>query len=138
MRLLKYSALALAALGSSACYRATAETGRPAGTTVASQTVAFYFWGLTPEREVSVAAQCPRGVSRVETLATFGNGLVSFVTLGIYNPRTVLVTCASGSASLGGRVLEVAAGADAAARRAAITAAAHESQRTGEPVFVRF
>mgnify|MGYP002778166612 CR=1 FL=1 len=138
MRLLKYSALALAALGSSACYHATIETGRAAGTTVVSRpwTNTFIF-GLVEAQPIDVRAQCPRGIARVETQLSVVNALASIVTLGLYTPRTVTVTCASGTASAGARVLDVA-GTDVPAQMVALEAAAAESARTGAPVFVRF
>lgn len=138
MRLLTLSALALAALGSTACYHATVETGRPAGTTVVSRpwTNTFIF-GLVEAQPIDVRAQCPRGVARVETQMSVVNALATIVTFGLYTPRTVTVTCASGSASLGARVLEVA-GTDVPAQMRALEAAAEESARLGAPVFVRF
>jgi hypothetical protein len=138
MRTLRLAALALAAIVSTGCYHAVIETGRPAGTTVVSRpwTPTFIF-GLVAAPEINVAAQCPRGIARVDTQMSFVNGLASFITLGIYTPRTVTVTCASGTASLPGRVIEVAS-TDQAARGAALDAAARLSNETGAPVFVKF
>ncbi|MDF1504833.1 hypothetical protein [Roseisolibacter sp. H3M3-2] len=138
MRTLRLAALALAAVASTGCYHAVVETGRPAGSTVVSRpwTPTFVF-GLVAAPEINVAAQCPRGIAKVETQMSFVNGLASFVTLGIYTPRTVTVTCAGGTAALPGRTIEVAT-QDLAARAAALTDAARESERSGEPVFVQF
>ena len=67
---------ALALFWSTACYHAIVETGRPAGTTVVSKPwVATWIFGLVPAQEISVAAECPNGIARVETQQTFVNGL---------------------------------------------------------------
>lgn len=41
---------------------------------------------------------CPEGVSSVETLHTFGDSFLGCLTLQIYTPNTVRVTCQSGAA----------------------------------------
>ena len=63
------------------CYRITVTHGpQPAAS---SATVVEFPWqhswvfGLVPPAEVSVAQQCPAGVSRVETRVSFLNGLAS-------------------------------------------------------------
>lgn len=138
MRLLRITSLALAALASSGCYHAVVETGRPAGGTIVSRPwTPTFLWGLVAAPEINVASQCPRGIAKVETQLSFVNALATIVTLGIYTPRTVTVTCASGSASTGGRVIEVA-GTDLQARLTAMNAATATAVRTGEPVFVQF
>ncbi len=138
MRLTKTLVLALATVASTGCYHAVVETGRPAGGTIVSRPwTPTFLWGLVAAPEINVAAQCPRGIARVDTELSFVNALATIVTFGIYSPRSVTVTCASGSASLNGRVIEVA-GTDINARLAAMNAATEASVRTGEPVFVRF
>ena len=46
---------------------------------------------------VEVAAQCRYGVAKVKTQISFLNGLVGSLTLGIYSPMTIQVTCAQAS-----------------------------------------
>ena len=41
---------------------------------------------------------CPEGVQSVETVHTFGDQFLGCLTIGIYTPNTVRVTCASGAA----------------------------------------
>lgn len=41
---------------------------------------------------------CPEGVQSVETIHTFGDGFLGCLTVGIYTPNTVRVTCAAGAA----------------------------------------
>lgn len=55
----------------------------------------FFLWGLAGHADVDVRKVCSGAdVAEVQTSETFLNGLVSGVTLGIYAPRTVSVTCA--------------------------------------------
>ena len=55
----------------------------------------FFFWGLTPEaNEVNVDDICAgSGVRQMQAQTTFEDGLFSFITLGIFSPRTVKVWC---------------------------------------------
>ncbi|MGZ8379365.1 MAG: Bor family protein [Gemmatirosa sp.] len=138
MRPTRIVALALAAIASTGCYHAVVETGRPAGGTIVSRPwTPTFIWGLVAAPEINVASECPRGIARVDTQMSFVNGLAALVTLGIYTPRTVTVTCASGSASLNGRVIEVA-GTDVESRLAAMNAATTLAVESGESVFVQF
>jgi hypothetical protein len=55
---------------------------------------AFYWWGFTPKKiEVDTTNMCPLGVKEIHEYATWKDGLFSEVTLGIYMPRTTVVTC---------------------------------------------
>ena len=96
-----YLTLLLLAGSGTACYHATIETGATPSTTVIRKGFASgWIYGLVPPSTVSTASQCPTGVARVETQLSFVNQLVSFLTLGIYTPMEIVVTCAaSGSAS---------------------------------------
>ncbi len=138
----RVAALALGlGLSSGACYHAIVETGRPAGaTTIQRPWTSTFLWGLVPAEEINTATQCPQGVARVETQMTFPNALVSFVTFGIYTPRSVTVTCASGTGELlpTDRVRRVAEGATQAERDAAVMSAIEESKESGARVFVQF
>ena len=135
----------VAALGlfcSTACYHAIVETGRPAGTTVVSKPwVATWILGLVPAQEISVAAECPNGIARVETQQRFVNGLVALLTIGIYTPQTATITCAASRTGM--RLapelpVVVARDASLAARVTAAQAAAEQSARTHGAVLVRF
>ncbi len=85
--------LALVPLG--ACYHATIETGLSPSTQVIEQTFASsWIYGLVPPKTVQTASQCPGGAARVETEHSFVNQLVGFLTLGIYTPMHITVTCA--------------------------------------------
>jgi hypothetical protein len=96
-------ALASAALGS-ACYRVTVvSNAAPSPTVVDKPWVNYFVIGLVPPPQpISVAKECPSGVSKVVTERSFLNGLVSSLTWSLYTPIHVNVTCAgSGRASLG-------------------------------------
>lgn len=79
------------------CYKATfirdpqAERGAEH-----DQWTSFFIFGLVGEQNLDVHEFCPAGrVAEVQTGANFATGLVTFVTLGIYAPRKVYVTCAA-------------------------------------------
>ena len=79
----------------SGCYHATIETGLPPGTQTLEQPWASsWVYGLVPPETVETASRCPNGVARVETRQSFVNGLVGMLTLGIYTPMEITVTCA--------------------------------------------
>jgi hypothetical protein len=90
------SAFALLAL-SIGCYHATIETGASPSAEVISKSFASgWIYGLVPPSTVSTAAKCPAGAAKVETQLSFVNQLVSLLTLGIYTPMAIKVTCAAG------------------------------------------
>ncbi|HTO95803.1 MAG TPA: hypothetical protein VMK66_02060 [Myxococcales bacterium] len=61
----------------------------------------FWFWGLVNEQNVDVEQFCPEGkVAQVVTGGNFGTGIVSLLTIGIYSPRKVWVTCEGESRAL--------------------------------------
>ena len=49
-----------------------------------------------PPETVSTQERCPNGVAKVETQHRFVNQLVGLLTLGIYTPMQIKVTCAAG------------------------------------------
>jgi hypothetical protein len=83
----------------SGCYHQVVQTGRTPGPTVVKKPwTATWLWGIVPASPIDVTQNCPGGIATVETKMTFMNGLVGGLTLGIFTPRNVTVTCASGSA----------------------------------------
>ena len=63
--------------------------------------VDYWLWGLVNDQEVDVRQFCPDGrVAQVWTGGDFVSGLVNIVTLGIYSPRKVFVTCAGGGQAM--------------------------------------
>ena len=67
---------------------------------VTEESRTFMFFGLSaPDKPYRADKVCgDKGVQSVETFASIGNTCVSSITIQIYTPRTVKVTCASGSA----------------------------------------
>lgn len=78
------------------CYHATVETGAAPSTEVIEKKFASsWIYGLVPPSTVSTTDRCPNGPSKVETQHSFVNQLVGFLTLGIYTPIEIKVTCAA-------------------------------------------
>jgi len=134
------TALQFAALISlAACYHATIETGLTPSTQVLEQSFASsWIYGLVPPKTVSTTSRCPTGVAKVETQHTFVNELVSFLTLGIYTPMYIRVTCAQAAAGASGVTLTVPSPATERSVRDAFGSAANLAARSHEPVTVRF
>lgn len=131
--------LVVSAVLLSACFHQIVQTGRTPGTTVVERPwTATWLWGLVPAEEISVVAQCPNGVATIETQQSFLNGLVGGLTLGIYTPQEVRVTCASGSSALPGRHIDVAHDAPISDRLAAIHQAIALAVETHETIQVRY
>ncbi len=115
------------------CYHATIDTGaKPSTVTVEKQWASGWIFGLVPPKTVETAAKCPSGIAKVETQVSFLNGLVSILTLSIYTPMDIRVTCAE-PASGTALVAPADAGSDL---EAVIMAAAEQSRQDGTPVFV--
>lgn len=63
-------------------------------TTPTEENYAFYFWGLYPSA-VTVKARdvCPDGVKEIYAFSTWKDELLANLTIGIYAPRTLRITC---------------------------------------------
>jgi hypothetical protein len=93
LRFLRAAALLIVCAG---CYHATVETGATPSTEVIEKKFASsWIYGLVPPSTVSTSARCPNGPAKVETQHSFVNQLVGFLTLGIYTPMEITVTCAA-------------------------------------------
>ena len=78
------------------CYHATVETGATPSTVVIDKSFASsWIYGLVPPETVSTSSKCPNGPAKIETQHTFVNQLVGVLTLGIYTPMQIRVTCAT-------------------------------------------
>lgn len=92
--------VALAVLALAGCYHATVETGAtPSQQSIRKGFASSWVYGLVPPSTVATQERCPDGVARVETQLSFVNQLVSLLTLGIYTPMQIDVTCAAGPAA---------------------------------------
>jgi Bor protein len=122
-----------------ACYHATIETGLTPSTEVLEQSFASsWIYGLVPPKTVSATSRCPEGVAKVETQHSFVNQLVGLLTLGIYTPMHIRVTCAQRSAATSGAILDVPMTTNEAAIRDAFGSAADIAAANDQPVMVRF
>jgi len=88
--------LALAASAMSGCLTVRYNTDAPPSGVRHEERADFFLWGLVGEKAVSLETMCPQGVSRWYNEATFLNGFLYVITLGIYAPRTIVVECGSG------------------------------------------
>ncbi|MGH7607316.1 MAG: Bor/Iss family lipoprotein [Gemmatimonadales bacterium] len=122
-----------------ACYHATIQTGLPAGSGVVEQKwAAGWLWGLVPPKPVATMAQCPTGVSKVETQHSFLNMVVQALTAGIFTPMSIKATCASGGAAAAAPEIRLGAGASSAEVIDAFRRAADLAVASDSPVYVRF
>ncbi len=98
MKLKIASLFIIATLFLSGCYHARVTTGAEMSAHVVENTFASGFiFGLVPPNVVNVASECTNGVAQVETRLSFVNMLVANLTMGIYTPMHIKVTCAAGS-----------------------------------------
>lgn len=137
---MKRQSIAVAAIVAlTGCYHATIETGRPPSPEVIEEPFASaWVYGLVPPKTVEAASECANGVSRVETQLSFVNQLVGFLTLGIYTPMTILVTCAASDddADASGAI-EIDGNAPVEDIQAAFAAAADLAAEGEVPVLVK-
>ena len=78
------------------CYHATVETGAPPSSVVIHKSFASgWLFGLVPPSTLETQSRCPNGPAKVETQLSFVNQLVSLLTLSIYTPMEIKVTCAA-------------------------------------------
>lgn len=96
----------LGALALSGCYKATFIRDPEAIRGVEhDEWVSYFIFGIVGEETRDVHQYCPDGrVAQVQTGANFGTGIVSLLTIGIYAPRKIYVTCAADGRA---RVLEM-------------------------------
>lgn len=91
----KLSGLLLLLL-SAGCYHATVDTGMtPSPVTIEKAWASGWVYGLVPPSTVETMAKCTNGVAKVETQLSFANQLVNVLTIGIYTPMEIKVTCAA-------------------------------------------
>jgi len=85
----------LAAAMLTGCYHAQVVADpEPSLVTVEKAWAHSFIGGLVPPAELNVADTCTNGVHRVETKLSFLNLVASAVTLGLYTPMSIVVTCA--------------------------------------------
>jgi hypothetical protein len=121
-----------------ACWHATFETGLTPSTVVIDKAWASsWIYGLVPPKTVETASRCPDGVAKVETELTFLNQVVHILTLGIYTPMRIRVTCAQSSGA-GAEALTVPAKSGEQAQQAIFWHPAHRAFQQQRAVLVYF
>lgn len=103
--------LACVSIAASGCYKATFVQPRTAAGVEHDEWTDFFLFGLVGEETKDIDGYCSGEVARVRTGGNFGTGLVSVVTIGIYTPRKVYVTCADAAAT---QALQTTAGTEVA------------------------
>ena len=124
----------------SGCFHQVVQTGRAPGPTVIDKPwVATWIFGLVAADEIDVRKECPSGVAVIETEQSFANGLVGVLTIGIFTPQHVKITCAMGTASLpkGATELRLAENATAEESAAVTNRAVEMSRASNAPVVIR-
>jgi hypothetical protein len=89
-------AVLLAFSSASGCYTVRYRTRVRPTTEPSTSWNHIFLWGLAGSATVDVRATCPDGFAQIETKRTFGNIIVSLLTLGIYSPNYVSVWCRAG------------------------------------------
>jgi hypothetical protein len=110
-------------------------TSMSARVTAAKQWATTFVYGVVPAAVAQAAAECQDGLAKVRRGQTPANTLVSIVSLGMFNPITILVTCALPSEK---PAIDVPADATMDERRNALADAVDESLKTHRPVVVRY
>ena len=132
----------LLALSTAGCFHQVVQTGRaPSATVVDKPWVSTWLWGLVAAQPIDVRQQCPSGVAVITTEQSFINGLLAVVTIGIWTPQHVQITCATGgTASIprGATEYQVPAGASPALRNSIASEAVEHAIETGSPTVLRF
>ncbi|MFA5073957.1 MAG: hypothetical protein WC539_08710 [Nitrospirota bacterium] len=59
----------------------------------------FFVFGLFPSREIDVSLKCPSGAAAIKEQTTFANGVISLISIGIVEPRSVWYYCLPGKNS---------------------------------------
>ena len=121
------------------CYHATIETGAPAANQIYEERWATgWLIGLVPPKTIAASQKCPGGVAKVETKLSFLNQVAAAVTLGIYTPMHIVVTCAAGAKTHTQDPDLTAPPEDLAGAGRALREAAIRSLDEGRPILVQF
>jgi Bor protein len=96
------AALLAVLLCAAGCYKATFIRDSNAVKGIEhDQWLDYWIIGAVGEQDIDVRRFCPDGrVAQVVTGGNFATGLVQIVTIGIYAPRKVYVTCAGDSRAM--------------------------------------
>ena len=88
--------LLCAALGTG-CFNVTYQNPTlPPNGIVHEGTSSFFILALVGDERIPVYQLCPGGVSSIETGLSFGDLVLTVITIGIYTPRSYAVACGGG------------------------------------------
>lgn len=80
------------------CYSQVRFPSQAPSKKVVSHSKIFMFWGLAGNEEYELYRDCRLGnVYEVNSHTSFPQGALTVLTLGIYSPRTMEITCAASS-----------------------------------------
>lgn len=138
----RFGLLMMLGILSAGCFHATIETDLPpSNRRIENKWASGWILGLVPPPTVETAERCPNGVARVDTERSFLNQIVSILTIGIYTPMSIIVTCAegpSGDSAVDGASLRVGPEASMEEKQLVFQEAAALSAELGTAVFVNF
>ncbi len=101
MKKLMAGLMALALFASVGCYKQTfvnnSVTQEDAENPTFDSWSNNFLFGLVSGSAVDLNEICPDGVARIHEQETFASGLVTLLTLSLYNPISVTVHCADGT-----------------------------------------
>jgi len=141
MNKVSYAFIAVFALLTTGCFHAQVTTGLPPGDVVWEDAFAnSWIGGLVPPKMIDGEEVCESGVAMVDTDLSFLNQLVGAITMGIYTPMRIRVTCAASDMALDSTEssVDVAQGASEGEVVDAFEQAVESALETGETVYVRF
>lgn len=110
-------------------------TSITARVTAAKSWATTFVYGVVPAAVAEAAAQCRDGLAKVRRGESPTGTLVSVMTLGMFNPITIAVTCATAHEK---PLIDVPADATLDERRNALADAVDESLKTHHWVVVRY
>lgn len=123
------------------CYHARITTGLEASDEVYEQKwAAGFIAGLVPPDLVRAEQHCTNGVAVVETRLSFMNQFVTFLSMGIYSPMEIRVTCAAATAEnvSAENSIELAKNSPDEVVRKTFGKAAELSAKSETPVYINF
>ncbi|HEX9727614.1 MAG TPA: Bor family protein [Gemmatimonadales bacterium] len=92
-RMLSSALFAVMLVGASGCYHTIVDTGLPKGDVHEDGFASAFISGLVPAK-IDASAMCGgKRIAAVESQYSFLNILVGLVTIGIFTPMDVKVTC---------------------------------------------
>jgi hypothetical protein len=141
-RFVKSAAVLVVIVVVGGCYHARVETGLAPSQEVMKEAWApSWIAGAVSPPTVEAASACPNGVAQVHTYRSFLNMLVAGLTVGIFTPMTIEVTCAQAGGNdeaSGASEVRIDAGASMEEKVQRFQDAVDLSAETGKAVIVRF